>query len=102
MTQPPKTAGRKIRCPEGYTAFIPALLPPKLTWAPDLVRALSDADRTVGWLAGEGGRLPGGEEDSDFRGSAAFVPEDQGNGACGLDSICPCGLKKLSRFFVDF
>lgn len=50
--------GRKIRCSGGYLAFVPDPLPPQLTWSPDLVRALSDADRLVGRLAGEGGRLP--------------------------------------------
>lgn len=33
-------------------------LPPALDWTPPLVRALSDADRAVGQLAGEGRRLP--------------------------------------------
>src|SRR5437870_7314339 len=42
----------------GYSAFIPAPLPPTLDWTPMLVRALSDADRAVGRLAGEGRRLP--------------------------------------------
>ncbi|MBI4841217.1 MAG: Fic family protein, partial [candidate division NC10 bacterium] len=42
----------------GYTAFVPDPLPPALTWTPDLVRGLSDADRAIGRLAGEGGRLP--------------------------------------------
>src|SRR5205814_96999 len=32
-------------------------LPPVLEWTPQLVRALSDADRLTGRLAGEGGRL---------------------------------------------
>lgn len=58
MTTPKKIPGRNIRCPEGYTAFVPAPLPPEILWAPPLIRALSDADRTLGWLAGEGGRLP--------------------------------------------
>lgn len=50
--------GRKIRTPSGYTAFVPDPLPPSLQWTPVLVRALSDADRLIGRLAGEGGRLP--------------------------------------------
>src|SRR5215475_4871553 len=41
-----------------YSAFVPAPLPPKLNWTPRLIGALSDADRLVGRLAGEGGRLP--------------------------------------------
>src|SRR5215472_3669715 len=41
-----------------YAAFVPAPLPPELNWTPRLIGALSDADRLVGRLAGEGGRLP--------------------------------------------
>ena len=51
-------AGRRVRCLEGYMAFLPNPLPPSLSWSPNLVRALSEADRAVGRLAGEGGRLP--------------------------------------------
>lgn len=50
--------GRYIRCAEGYTAFIPKPLPPEIHWTPRLNRALSDADRLIGKLAGEGARLP--------------------------------------------
>jgi Fic family protein len=42
----------------GYVAFLPPPLPPKFDWTPRLVRILSDADRLIGKLAGEGGRLP--------------------------------------------
>ena len=42
----------------GYSAFLPAPLPPPLDWTPRLIRVLSDADRLIGRLAGEGGRLP--------------------------------------------
>jgi hypothetical protein len=38
-----------------YSAFVPAALPPELNWTPRLIGALSDADRLVGRLAGEGG-----------------------------------------------
>src|SRR5258707_7335397 len=49
--------GRRV--PQGaYSAFVPAPLPPKLEWTPRLIRVLSDADRLIGKLAGEGGRLP--------------------------------------------
>src|SRR3984893_9772122 len=41
-----------------YSAFVPAPLPPELDWTPQLIGALSDADRLGGRLAGEGGRLP--------------------------------------------
>ena len=42
----------------GYKAFMPNKLPPKLAWGPQLIRSLSDADRSVGQLAGEGRLLP--------------------------------------------
>jgi len=50
--------GRKLRAPSGYEAFVPDPLPPVIIWTPSLVSALSDADRAVGNLAGEGRRLP--------------------------------------------
>jgi Fic family protein len=58
MTEPLPIPGKHVRVPSGYTAFVPDPLPPPLHWTPELVRALSDADRRVGRLAGEGGRLP--------------------------------------------
>ncbi len=58
LMAPARPAGRLIRCPEGHTAFLPDPLPPSLAWSPHLLRALSAADRAVGRLAGEGGRLP--------------------------------------------
>ena len=49
--------GKKV--PQGkYSAFVPAPLPPALDWTPRLIGLLSDADRLIGKLAGEGGRLP--------------------------------------------
>jgi Fic family protein len=57
MAGKPNIPGRKV--PQGsYAAFVPAPLPPKLDWTPRLIRVLSDADRLIGKLAGEGGRLP--------------------------------------------
>ena len=50
--------GRKIRCSGNYLAYIPNPLPPELSWTPEILRALSEADRLIGRLAGEGGRLP--------------------------------------------
>lgn len=50
--------GQYIKLPEGYSAFVPNPLPPELRWTPRLVHALSDADRAIGRLAGEGRRLP--------------------------------------------
>ena len=53
-----RASGREIRTAEGYAAFIPDPLPPELVWTPRLVAVLSDADRAIGQLAGEGRRLP--------------------------------------------
>jgi Fic family protein len=53
-----RVPGKKVRCPGGYLAFTPDSLPPELDWTPILVSALSDADRLIGRLAGEGGKLP--------------------------------------------
>src|SRR3990167_4013717 len=53
-----RPSGCSIRTPQGYTAFVPDPLPPTLEWTPVITRALSDADRLIGQLAGEGGRLP--------------------------------------------
>ena len=50
--------GYHIKCSGDYEAFIPAPLPPEFTWNLKLTRALSDADRLIGKLSGEGGRLP--------------------------------------------
>lgn len=58
MPQRFSPSGRTVRCPGGYTAFIPAALPPELHWTSRLTRSLSDADRMIGKLAGEGVRLP--------------------------------------------
>ena len=54
MIQP----GRKLRTSSGYYTFLPDPLPPELKWTPNLVRSLSNADRAIGKLAGEGHRLP--------------------------------------------
>lgn len=51
-------SGRYVPLPGGGRAFVPDPLPPRLEWTPALVTALSDADRLVGRLAGEGARLP--------------------------------------------
>jgi Fic family protein len=49
--------GRWIRLP-GYRAYMPEPLPPPIAWSARLAAALSEADRAVGRLAGEGRRLP--------------------------------------------
>lgn len=50
--------GRVVRTPEGHWAFVPDPLPPKISWSPALVAALSAADRAVGELAGLGRVVP--------------------------------------------
>ncbi|MBI2337114.1 MAG: Fic family protein [Deltaproteobacteria bacterium] len=50
--------GKKVRCPQGYDAFLPNPLPPNIEWTQTLIEALSEADRSIGRLAGEGGHLP--------------------------------------------
>jgi Fic family protein len=54
----PGRPGRRAPLPGGAWAYVPDPLPPELTWTPTLVRALSDGDRLIGRLSGEGGRLP--------------------------------------------
>ena len=51
-----KISGRRVAL-GSYSAFVPDPLPPALEWTPRLIRVLSDADRLIGRLAGEGGRL---------------------------------------------
>ncbi len=58
--------GRVVRGAGGYTAFVPAPLPPPLTWDGELVAALSNADRAIGRLAGEGWRFPNPEIFGDY------------------------------------
>lgn len=58
MSRPRTAPGRKMRCREGYVAFVPQPLPPEIEWRLPLVRTLSEADRLIGRLAGEGGELP--------------------------------------------
>ena len=42
----------------GYRAYVPHPLPPPLSWDQPLAVVLSEADRAVGRLAGEGRRIP--------------------------------------------
>lgn len=57
MSKPAKIPGKRVS--QGvYSAFVPAPLPPALEWTPRLIGVLSEADRLIGRLAGEGGRLP--------------------------------------------
>ncbi len=47
-------AGRVIRTPTGYHAFVPNPLPPNISWTDDLVRMLSLADAALSELSGLG------------------------------------------------
>ena len=51
-------AGRLVRTPTDYWAFVPNSLPPEITWTSELIAALSQADRALGELAGLGRSLP--------------------------------------------
>jgi Fic family protein len=57
MNKPVNIPGKKVS-QGNYSAFVPAPLPPPLHWTPRLIAVLSEADRLIGRLAGEGGRLP--------------------------------------------
>src|SRR5712691_8760128 len=50
--------GRRVKAVGGYPAYIPDPLPPAIRWSTTLASRLSEADRAVGRLAGEGRRLP--------------------------------------------
>jgi len=50
--------GRLVRATDGCWAFVPYSFPPVLAWSPELVAALSEADRALGELAGLGRSLP--------------------------------------------
>ncbi len=51
-------AGRIVTAPQGYIAFVPAPLPPVITYTPALVRAISEADAALSELSGTGRLLP--------------------------------------------
>ncbi len=51
-------AGRVVTTRDGYAAFVPARLPPRLTITKELALALSRADAALGELSGVGGELP--------------------------------------------
>jgi Fic family protein len=57
MKARPHGAGRVVKCAGGYEAFIPNPLPPAIDFSEKLMRVLSDADRLIGQLAGEGRSL---------------------------------------------
>jgi Fic family protein len=51
-------AGRVVRAAEGYLAFVPAPLPPAITYGQDLVLALSKGDAALSELSIAGEQLP--------------------------------------------
>lgn len=53
-----KAAGKVIRSPKGYFAFLPDALPPKIEWTSKLVSAVSAADRGLALLAKAGAIFP--------------------------------------------
>lgn len=53
-----KPSGRLIKLSKGYQVYIPDPLPPQIQWDLSIINSLSEADRLLGRLAGEGGRLP--------------------------------------------
>ena len=50
--------GRLVRAVDGYWAFVPNPLPPKLDWSDALVSLTSKADLALGTLSGLGENLP--------------------------------------------
>lgn len=52
------STGKSIRTPGGYWAFIPAPLPPELTWPAGLVSLLGEAERALARLAAIGAAFP--------------------------------------------
>jgi Fic family protein len=51
-------AGLEVAISRGVNAFVPDDLPPSVSWTPELLLTLSDADRALGELAGLGRNLP--------------------------------------------
>jgi len=54
----PELRKHVIRVPAGYWAFVPPPLPPRVSFGPRLTSALSQADRSIGELAGAGSWVP--------------------------------------------
>lgn len=51
-------AGRVIKTPQGYGAFVPAIPPPRITYDPALALLLSEADAALSELSGLGRVVP--------------------------------------------
>ena len=52
------SAGKCLKTREQYWAFIPNPLPPRIDYTPEIISALSNADRSLGKLSGIGSQLP--------------------------------------------
>jgi len=52
------SAGKCIKTPRGYWAFVPNPLPPVINYDKPLIRQLSEADKLLGELSGTGRLLP--------------------------------------------
>ena len=50
--------GKVVKTQQGYLAFVPAPLPPKVVWSNTLIAALSKADRSLARLAQAGTAFP--------------------------------------------
>ncbi len=57
MTKSPLIPGKTVSM-GAYSTFVPAPLSPALVSTPRLIGVLFGVARLIGWLAGEGGRLP--------------------------------------------
>lgn len=53
-----KAPGRVIYTPNGYWAFVPDPLPPAIHWSGEMLNALSEAERQLGYLASLADTLP--------------------------------------------
>jgi len=52
------STGKPVRMPGGYWAFLPAPLPPDVTWSAGLVSLLAEAERALARLAAVGAAFP--------------------------------------------
>ena len=105
-------SGKLINCPRGYEAFLPNALPPEITWTAALTRALSDADRLLGQLAGEGRSLPNPHLlmrpfisreavlSSRIEGTQATLGELLATDAGVAVKRSPCDLKEVGNYVV--
>ncbi len=55
---PSDRAGKLVKTPRDYLAFVPNPLPPTITYSAELIRLLADAAGSLGELAGLGRMLP--------------------------------------------